>query len=408
MKSKSANLARLAVFVVPRSGHVNLFWIQVRKMSKKPFEILEADHSIDRTFGLDICRTIAVLSVIFGHMLQHSSPNSTVASMGFIAIFGVDLFFCLSGFLIGRILLMQSEKWVVQKERGLFKFWYRRWMRTLPLYYFFLIISLKYDWRGETTLIAQFSYLFFAENFAWPMREFYGVTWSLAVEEWFYFLFPLLMLTLMGFGCKARRSAEITIACFLLMPPLMRAVLPGNPYDFKNFDEGVRHVVVFRLDSIGFGVTIAALYCWHRRVFNLIGKFWWVTISLSVVCMVLTKQAYFGFVDSPWVTTFYLSILGFCFALLVPFFFRIKATRFALLNRFIRFTSQISYSIYLGHIFCFIFGMNILKRFGIFDVVYPNPWLVYPFFVGLIYLVAFATYYGIEKPFLVLRDKNLI
>lgn len=375
-------------------------------MSKLPFGEPGADHSADRAFGLDICRVIAVLAVIFGHMLQHSSPNSTVASIGFVAIFGVDLFFCLSGFLIGRILLKESEKWVETKERGLFTFWYRRWMRTLPLYYFFLLVSLKYDWRGETNLMAQFSYLFFAQNIAWPMREFYGVTWSLAVEEWFYFLFPLLMLALMSFGCKARRSAEITIVCFLLTPPLLRAVLPGNPYDFKSFDEGIRHVVAFRLDSIGFGVFVAVLYRWYREVFDLIGRLWWLTIPLALFCMLLTKQAYFGYADSPLVATLYLSLLGFCFASLVPFFFSLGPTRFSLLNRFVRYTSQISYSIYLGHIFCFILGMSMLRRFGMFDLVYPNPWLVYPFFIGLIYLVSSATYYGIEKPFLALRDRK--
>ena len=51
--------------------------------------------SHDRMFGLDLCRTMAIVSVVIGHMLLYSSPNAYLASIGYLAIFGVDLFFCL-------------------------------------------------------------------------------------------------------------------------------------------------------------------------------------------------------------------------------------------------------------------------------------------------------------------------
>lgn len=98
--------------------------------------------SHDRMFGLDVCRTIAILPVVFGHMLRYSDPHPFIQSLGFLAIFGVDLFFCLSGFLIGRILLLDSTSWHETQENGVMNFWYRRWMRTLPLYFFYLFVNL--------------------------------------------------------------------------------------------------------------------------------------------------------------------------------------------------------------------------------------------------------------------------
>lgn len=54
---------------------------------------LTSTSAHDRMFGLDLCRTMAIVSVVIGHMLLHSSPNAYLASIGFVAIFGVDLFF---------------------------------------------------------------------------------------------------------------------------------------------------------------------------------------------------------------------------------------------------------------------------------------------------------------------------
>ena len=97
------------------------------------------DHTIQgRMFGLDVCRTIAILPVVFGHMLGHSYPNAFVRLIGSFGGYGVDLFFCLSGFLIGRILLLSAKTWRDSQQNGVASFLYRRWMRTLPVYFFYL------------------------------------------------------------------------------------------------------------------------------------------------------------------------------------------------------------------------------------------------------------------------------
>ncbi len=360
----------------------------------------------DRMFGLDVCRSIAILSVILGHMLHHSSPHPLLASFGFVGLFGVDLFFCLSGFLIGRILLLESARWPVEKEAGILRFWYRRWMRTLPLYFFFLIISIKYDWKGATTISSQLSYLVFAQNLAWPMTDFFRLSWSLAVEEWFYFSFPLLLLLLIGFGRRPRSAAAAAIICCVLIPPFMRVVLPGHSYDFQNIDEGIRQVVIFRMDSIGFGVLIAFIHQWNKVLFVQLSKLWWLFLSLVIVCMVCTKWGYFGLSQYKMIGSLYFSLSAIAFAGLMPCFTGLRPSRFKLLNRLVRFTSLISYSMYLGHVFAFMIAISIFHKFGVEGSVYSNPWIAYPILLAFVYLLSSLTYFAIEKPVLAIRDRQ--
>ena len=355
---------------------------------------------VHRSFGLDVCRTIACLLVVFGHMLGHSTPHPVLAGFSFLATFGVDLFFCLSGFLIGRILMKEAAHWREQKIAGVTGFWYRRWMRTLPLYIFFFFVSLRFDWAGATTFVEQFHYLVFAQNFAWNMTDFYRLSWSLAVEEWFYYTFPLVMLLIIGLGAGIKRAAVIGIMVFLLVPFLARI---GLPIQSVRYDDA-RYVVLYRLDAIGFGVLIAYLYTWHRPVFQSLSSFWYVPFVLAVTLIVLTRQGLPWTAGSKFEQSLFFTCSAIFFAALIPAFFNLRASRFDLINRFVRYTSLISYSIYLGHIFAFILVINVLNRYGLHERIYTNPWLVYPIFISCVYALAHLSYTFIEKPFLKLRD----
>lgn len=360
----------------------------------------------DRMFGLDVCRAAAILSVVLGHMFLHSSPNPYLAEFGFLAIFGVDLFFCLSGFLIGRILLTESEKWAVEQDRGLMRFWYRRWMRTVPLYAFFFMVELYLYRGGMSSVSHQSSYLVFAQNLAWPMPDFYRLTWSLAVEEWFYLLFPLLMFMLIGLGARARRAAVWAIVAFLLVPLGFRLALFDPHGTFDTLDPHVRHVVLFRLDAIGCGVAVAYLARWHVPVYERMIRFWWVFALMAAVCMAYIKWSYFGFAQGKLAVGLYFTGSAIAFAGLIPALAAIPTTQWSGINRFIRYTSLTSYSLYLGHIVAFMVTMELLRRMALYNVIYPNPWLAYPLFLMAAYSLATVTYYLIERPLLALRDRR--
>lgn len=357
-----------------------------------------------RNIGLDICRTIAILLVVLGHMLGHSQPNLTLQSYSSFGIFGVDLFFALSGFLIGRILITESRDWGENHHGGLQQFWYRRWMRTLPLYFFFLPIWMYV--QQETSLNDVLPYLVFSQNLAWPMPNFFSLTWSLAVEEWFYFLFPLLLLIFLGLGQSSKASALWAIVLFIVLPFLARLQVPETISGAYSFDEGLRHVVVYRLDAIGCGVGIAYIFCHHRALFDKIGRLGPLLLVLAIPVMMMPKWGYPGMLGNDLGLSVYLLVSALVFAGLIPFFNAIRITKLNVGARFVLLTSRLSYSMYLGHIIVFIVVMQVLKRTDLYDVIYPNPWLLYPLFIIGTYVLAWFTQMWVERPFLWLRDRS--
>jgi len=129
-----------------------------------------------RIFGLDVVRTLAVLLVLISHstfLLFPQENNFLITITRFFGTVGVDLFFVLSGFLIGRIILrlLKQEK---VSFNDLFYFWIRRWFRTLPNYFLILILNiiLFYVFHGE--LINRIGYYFvFLQNFSTAQSDFF-------------------------------------------------------------------------------------------------------------------------------------------------------------------------------------------------------------------------------------------
>jgi len=92
-------------------------------------------------YGLDVFRAVAILIVLYAHgKLLSGDAFSFIPD--FPLVDGVELFFVLSGFLIGTILISTIEKEQRFDVKSLFNFWKRRWFRTLPTYYFILIINI--------------------------------------------------------------------------------------------------------------------------------------------------------------------------------------------------------------------------------------------------------------------------
>jgi len=93
-----------------------------------------------RIVGLDIMRTIAILIVVFEHgkYLVPSKHLEQYDRFNIFQIDGVTIFFVLSGFLIGRILLrlIHTTEFTI---KDIWQFWIRRWFRTLPNYFLVLI-----------------------------------------------------------------------------------------------------------------------------------------------------------------------------------------------------------------------------------------------------------------------------
>jgi peptidoglycan/LPS O-acetylase OafA/YrhL len=151
-------------------------------------------------FGLDLARATAVLSVLFAHgalLFAEAFPAARYVLI-VCGVLGVEIFFALSGFLVGRQLLLVAEG-----RAGAGRFLARRWYRTLPNYYLFLAVNAALAaWIVARTGLDA-SFLAFAQSFAAPARgDFFPESWSLAIEEWFY------LFAAIGFALAAWRRAS--------------------------------------------------------------------------------------------------------------------------------------------------------------------------------------------------------
>jgi peptidoglycan/LPS O-acetylase OafA/YrhL len=216
-----------------------------------------------RISQLDGVRGIAILLVLVWHYLAcqivtgPKRPLSYLNEALSVTWSGVDLFFVLSGFLIAGVLLDQ------QGSTNYFKVFYiRRACRIFPLYFLLLGVfacvsgiaffrSPRFDWLLHSPL-PLWSYATFTQNFLMAAREDFGahwmgVTWSLAVEEQFYLVIPLL------FYFLPRKRLVWVLIVAILAAPLLRCAFPGF------------HSLVttpMRSDSLLTGALLAILVRW--------------------------------------------------------------------------------------------------------------------------------------------------
>jgi peptidoglycan/LPS O-acetylase OafA/YrhL len=161
--------------------------------------------SESRVFGLDFLRAAAILLVIVAHSSFMFLPlTHRLEAWWMLGHLGVELFFVLSGFLIGGILATQAQT----ARFAVGRFWVRRWLRTLPNYYLFLIINIVLARWIEGSWPHAAPYAVFLQNFAWPQPLFFIESWSLAVEEIFYLIAPLLLCGGRSIG-RATRCADV-------------------------------------------------------------------------------------------------------------------------------------------------------------------------------------------------------
>ena len=202
--------------------------------------------------SLDGFRGLAVLLVMFIHFgnnardLGYENFIVKLSAMGWI---GVDLFFVLSGFLITRILYEAKTK-----PNYFSRFYTRRALRIFPLYYLaIVVVSLIYalwpfanlSWPDSPLFV-----VFYLTNFliaAGGSAGFLDHFWSLAVEEHFYFVWPVLVLKL------ERRRMMMVALLIIVAAPLLRAYFVLGGFDYT----AAYMLTPSRMDSLAMGAFIA-------------------------------------------------------------------------------------------------------------------------------------------------------
>ena len=214
--------------------------------------------------ALDGLRGIAIILVMLHHFTYYrptSGIDGLIASVLFLGWSGVDLFFVLSGFLITGILLDSQGS-----GRYFSSFYARRTLRIFPLYYLTLFLALVVlpQFPAAHTVLAgriedmppQWPYWAYLTNFSIAERGFVhgwvDIAWSLAIEEHFYLVWPLVILwcppRLLPWLCTAIFVAEVFARSHARA--IMVPVLP------------IYVVTWFRLDGLAIGALLAVA---HRR-----------------------------------------------------------------------------------------------------------------------------------------------
>ncbi|GLU33481.1 acyltransferase [Trinickia caryophylli] len=209
----------------------------------------EVVHPSRRIVQLDGVRAVAVLAVFLNHAL------------GISLWMGVDLFFVLSGFLITGILLDRKSR-----NQSYFGYFYaRRARRILPPYLMLLVLSTLLF--GTGWMSQWWWYAFFATNIGQSLgvsgNPGFGPLWSLAVEEQFYLVWPIVVLFV------SERTLGFVAAAGVILAPVLRAV--ATPF-FSEFWP-IYFLTPFRMDLLCAGALLCILV---RRQPDLPERMKWV------------------------------------------------------------------------------------------------------------------------------------
>ncbi|WP_396600540.1 acyltransferase family protein [Algibacter sp. R77976] len=367
----------------------------------------------NRNFGLDVLRAIAILLVLFSHSTLLLFPNQQhilITVIQFFGTVGVDLFFVLSGFLIGTIILKQLQKGNT-KFKDFCYFWVRRWFRTLPNYFLILLLNivLLFILKGEV-LDGIGTYFVFLQNFKSPHPDFFTEAWSLSIEEYAYIIGPLILFVLLYCLKKANYnnlflitvfSIIIVVTCFRL-----NFHLNNNIHSMHEWSQHIRKVVIYRIDSIYYGF-LAAFIMFNYK--SLIVKFKSLFFCLGVFLFFGIHILIFSFGVQPESATlffniFYLPLLSMSLLLLFPYFISWNPKRF--FKTQITSISILSYGLYLVNYSIVLLTIqyfvdislqsNIIKL-----IVLAAYWLIS-------FLLAYVLYKYFENPMTNLRDSKYI
>ncbi|MDR1967261.1 MAG: acyltransferase [Burkholderiaceae bacterium] len=368
-----------------------------------------------RNFGLDALRSAAIAVVLMNHgFLGFFVGNGLArfegwaAAISACAVFSIEWLFVLSGFLIGSMMIRSFE------TRGHWRasardFWLRRWFRTMPNYYLFLAVNAALvGWGIEE---GQFSWLFavFSQNLAAPQAKplFFAEAWSLALDEWFYFLMPLLLgLVALASRLQRRQVFWIVALALIALPTVLRSVVTPPAHLFE-WDERIRRVTMMHLDTTGWGVLAAIVNRWHPG--------WWqrrqgLKALAGALLMLGAAAAMFYFILVDWRgfaggrfnDLALIGAPGLGVLLILPWL-SARSPGAGVARRLSALIGDYSYSIYLCHYPLMLTLVHALKWLGwdMASVVWPVVGLWLTLVLGLSALV----FHGFEKPISDLRER---
>lgn len=352
--------------------------------------------TLQRIPELDGLRGLAALFVLFGHFpwIEHLTFIRRTATWFDSGSLGVDIFFALSGFLITRIILNDKANDTFTFST----FYLRRALRIFPIYYLAIIaVGFLMTWRQSGWLALYLGNFAFAFDPApHPMRH----TWSLAVEEHFYLVWPFLLAKL-----SPRVSARLIFPVLPLIAVTL-AVITSQVLPHDQADALIIRGSMYRMLSICLGAWVAFHEARFRRLPITIILVMCVLAILLPHLTIRSLEWHLGglFLSNYTCKLVVLSTASLCWLLIAlnleHLAHRLPMIRFArawLTNRALLFVGTISYGLYLYH-YPLLFANNMLDE-GTISIGKAGELL------ALLLIVPIISWYVIERPLLRVKDR---
>ena len=353
--------------------------------------------------GLDLLRAVAVVFVVcyhagnFGLTLPHDSQR-----FGWI---GVDLFFVLSGYLIGGQLLAPLAR---GGRLHLTRFFWRRALRILPGYLVVLAVYAAFpSWREWPHLPPAWKFLGFVQNIDLHGSTAFSHAWSLCVEGQFYLMLPFLLMLVV----RWRAAGIITAVGVLCAGLVLRATLAyghpaaiGDGVSGRAYQNLIYYPTWTRLDPLVFGVSLAAIQQFRPRWWaRLLGETRWLWLPGIAA---ITYGLFLGEGDvltvGACVWQFPLVALGMSLLLVCAVSERLLFHRAPIPGA--AFVASVAYSVYLSH------------KLVIHQIVLLCTWRGLPLTSASALVLNLTTilvagsmlYFAVERPFLLLRRRSAV
>jgi peptidoglycan/LPS O-acetylase OafA/YrhL len=353
----------------------------------------------ERQPGLDLLRALAIIVVVVYHAGIMGFPMpGRVHRWGWI---GVDLFFVLSGYLIGGQLLAPLAQ---DRHINLSRFFARRALRIMPAYFVILAIYVFLpSWREYPEMYPWWKFLFSIQNIGLHGGTAFSHAWSLAVEDQFYLTLPFILI----FVNRWPRTA-IVIPCAIFFGGILLRTFLAYQFPaqtsgvaFRDFQAWIYYPTWTRLDPLVFGVALAAIEkfrprCWTRLTNSAIWL-WLPALALIVYALWLGEGEYINFAACVW--QFPLLAIGFAALLICAQSDRLPLRRVKIPGA--AFIASIAYSAYLVQ-------KLVIHAVSEFCRAHDVDLTSAPALIGVefcVYAVATVLFLLVERPFLQLRHR---
>jgi peptidoglycan/LPS O-acetylase OafA/YrhL len=355
--------------------------------------------------GLDLLRAVAISWV----MIYHASNFDLVSQKAWVVRFGwmgVDLFFVLSGFLIaGQLLKSQAKDGAPDYRR----FFARRLLRTLPA---FLVVLAVYALipaaRDRPMLLPVWRFLTFTQNIGLhpdPAKAF-SHAWSLCVEEQFYVALPL-VLVVFGRRWSPARAAAV-VAGLVLVGMALRGWfwlhdVAARPFELAAAPHGGAYMTFIyyptwtRLDGLLAGISLAAVRVYRPAEWARLTARPNFLLAAGVVAVVAATLFFGGQIAGFWPTVLGFPLVAIGMGLLVA---AAADARSLIGSRTLPGAGALAagaYSLYLSH-------KMVFHAVQVAGSAWPRSLTLAVALLAALPVGA-ALYWGVERPFLRLRDR---